>query len=75
MRVRDLLLACQQQVLNWNWDKTIYISSDDEGNEFHELLFSFTYTKEEVMEAIWCSNTPIYDIERHHKLEDIILLG
>ena len=75
MTIKQLLLACQQQVLNWNWDKTIYISSDDEGNEFHELIFLFTYTEDEVKETIACSNTPIEDIERYHKLKDIILLG
>lgn len=74
MKVKQLLLACQQQVLNWNWEKEIYIPSDDEWNEWHQLFEWFTYLQEDIDECIEYSNTDKYDIERYHKMTDIILL-
>lgn len=75
MTVKELFAFCSLQIKKGNGDKHIFISSDDEWNEFHELFYSFTDDKQEIEEAIRCSNTDKYDIERYHKLEDIVLLG
>ena len=72
--VSKLLNFCLKQMAKWNWDKIIFISSDDEWNEFHELLFSFTDNQKEIKSALDCSNTNMYDIEKYG-LENIILLG
>lgn len=66
MTVKQLLIACQQQVLNGNGDKKIFISQDDEWNSYHELLSWFIYEEDDIQEQ---------EIENHeYDLEDIILL-
>ena len=39
--VAELYARCKIQMLKGNADKTILISSDDEGNSFHQLFFAF----------------------------------
>lgn len=75
MTVEQLLEYCQKQVAKGNGKKVIYIPSDDEWNEWHELLFSFIDNLAEIKDTLDSSNTDKLDIERYHKLEDIILLG
>jgi len=73
MTVKQLLTMCQQQVLNGNGEKKVFISSDDEWNDFHELLFGFTYTEEDVKNCL--EEYRIEDIEVHWtQLKDVILL-
>lgn len=73
MTVNELLYLCQLEAKHGNGDRTIYISSDDEWNDFHELYYGFTFDENEMK---WClDNYRIEDIEMHHKLKDIILLG
>lgn len=73
MTVKQLLVACQQQILNWNGEKKVFISSDDEWNDFHELLFWFTYTEEDVKNCL--EEYRVEDIEVHWtQLKDVILL-
>lgn len=43
--VNDLLSACKKQVSAGNGEKKILISSDDEGNYYHEMFFLFTPAK------------------------------
>ena len=40
--VSQLLQECIKQIQKGNGKKHILISSDDEGNEYHELFFSFS---------------------------------
>ncbi len=40
--VEDLYELCKNQIAKGNGDKTILISSDDEGNSFHTLFYTFT---------------------------------
>ena len=70
MKVRELLQACQKEILKWNWDKVIFISSDDEWNDWHELFYHFTTDIKQNVD-----NWRMEDIQRYHKLDDIILLG
>lgn len=73
MKIKDLLVACQQQVMNGNGEKKIFISSDDEWNDFHELFYWFTYLEDEVKGNL--EEYRIEDIEaRGDKLSDIVLL-
>lgn len=74
MTIKELLQLCEKQIEKWNWDKHIYISSDDEWNEYHELFFGFETSKGDIEEIIKCSNTDILDIQRYHKIEEIALL-
>ena len=74
MTIKELLQLCQREIDKWNWDKTVYISSDDEWNEYHELLFAFETTPKDVEEVIKWSNTDLEDIKRYHKIEEIALL-
>ena len=73
MTIKELLQLCQKEIDKWNWDKTVYISSDDEWNEYHELLFAFETTRKDVEEVIKWSNTDLEDIKRYHTIEEIAL--
>jgi hypothetical protein len=46
LTINDLLKECKKQVAKGNGDKTIMISSDDEGNSYHYLWYSFTSIEE-----------------------------
>ena len=46
LTINDLLKECQKQVRLGNGNKTIMISSDDEGNNYHYLWYSFLTVKE-----------------------------
>ena len=41
LSVGQLMLACQLQIKKGNGDKEVWISSDDEGNSYHGLYYSF----------------------------------
>jgi hypothetical protein len=70
--VNKLLQYCQLEAKRWNWDKVIFISSDDEWNDWHELFYWFTSDKREMMDCI--DKWRLEDMQRYHKLDDIILL-
>lgn len=40
--VKQLLEACEQEVAKGHGNKIVFISSDDEGNDFHPLFYLFT---------------------------------
>lgn len=46
LTVKDLFFECKTQIENGNGNKVIMISSDDEGNNFHYLWYSFVNAKE-----------------------------
>ena len=73
MTVNELLKLCELEAKHGNGDKIIYISSDDEWNDFHELYYGYTYDLDEIKDCL--EQWTIEDIERNHKLKDIILLG
>lgn len=39
--VEELMVLCAKEVGKGNGKKEIFISDDDEGNGFHELLYTF----------------------------------
>ena len=42
LTINELLKECQKQKKLGNGDKRILISTDDEGNGYHELFFTFS---------------------------------
>lgn len=40
--IKELMEECKKQIKLGNGDKVIMISSDDEGNSYHYLWYSFT---------------------------------
>jgi hypothetical protein len=45
LTINELYKDCQKQIKKGNGDKVIMISSDDEGNSYHYLWYSFTDMK------------------------------
>lgn len=60
MTVKELMTLCNRQIAKWNWNKKIFISSDDEWNDFHELLF-------------WFTSEDIENQLERYRLEDIVI--
>lgn len=66
--VKKLFEACKEQIEKGNGDKTILITSDDEGNTYHTLFQLFTDNIEDiefVSELFQDNNNP----------DDVVLLG
>lgn len=72
MTVEELYNELLYQIAIWNSKKVIYISQDDEWNDFHLLLQWFIYKRDEVEANL--EEYRIQDIERHRELKDIVLL-
>jgi len=69
--VKELFNMCKKQIEVWNGDKHILITSDDEGNSYHWLFYSFNDDYDEIkeLEEFWMIHDDWLD------LENIILLG
>ena len=79
LTIRDLMKECVREIKKGNGDKTIMISSDDEGNSYHYLWYSFT-PMEKMEEPIKIGNKEYksefeFTDERVAKKEDTIILG
>lgn len=79
LTINDLKRACELEIRKGNGHKTIMISSDDEGNSYHYLWFTFTpmETMEEPFEFQGKMVTIPFEFadERVAKKEDTIILG
>lgn len=79
LTINELYRECKSEILKGNGNKTIMISSDDEGNSYHYLWYSFTPM--EVMEEPIEFNDKLIEMpfefadERVAKKEDTIILG
>ena len=79
LTIKDLLNECKRQVAIGNGNKTIMISSDDEGNSYHYLWYAFTPM--DVMEEPVTFGGKVFEMpfefadERIAKKEDTIILG
>lgn len=77
LTINDLAKLCKEQIKKGNGNKKIVISSDDEGNEYHELFFGFTPTQEEGNPLNYfetaCVNLP-YGVSQK-EIKDYIILG
>lgn len=77
--VKDLKKLCDEEIKKGNGNKVIMISSDDEGNNYHYLWYSFT-SIEQMEEPLVIGNTTYeqpfeFVDERIAKKEDTIILG
>lgn len=79
LTINDLYDECQKQIVNGNGNKVIMIPSDDEGNSYHYLWYSFTTMEEmeEPIEAPWGKIECPFEFadEKVAKKEDTIILG
>lgn len=79
LTIKDLKRACEEEIRKGNGNKTIMISSDDEGNSYHYLWFAFTPM--EIMEKPIEFQGKLVSFpfefadERVAKKEDTIILG
>ena len=79
LTINDLKKECEKQIKMGNGNKTIMISSDDEGNSYHYLWYSFT-TMKQMEEPIKLGEKTYecpfeYADESVAKKEDTIILG
>ena len=79
LTIKDLKKECEKQIKMGNGNKTIMISSDDEGNSYHYLWYSFT-TMKQMEEPIKLGEKTYecpfeYADESVAKKEDTIILG
>lgn len=72
LTIADLAKMAQDQVRMGNGDKKILISTDDEGNGFHELFYAFSNAKE-MFDGKYPPNLP-YNVKKED-LKDYIILG
>ena len=61
MTIKELELLCKKEINKGNGNKTVFISGDEEGNSYSELLYGF-----ETSESL---------IEEYKGYEDIMPLG
>lgn len=79
LTIKDLYDECQKQIIKGNGNKVIMISSDDEGNSYHYLWYTFSTVKE--MEEPITIGGKVYKQsfdfvdERIASKEDTIILG
>lgn len=79
LTVKELYKECEKQMRKGNGNKTIMISSDDEGNSYHYLWYAFT-PMEIMEEPIEFNGKTIecpfeFANEDIAKKEDTIILG
>ena len=66
MTVNELLNECKKLKQEGFGDYQIYISSDDEGNDFHALYYSFLTDPEEIKKFLY---------RRTNNNDNVVLLG
>ena len=69
LTVNKLLKMCRALKENGYGDKKIYLSSDDEGNDFHAAFYGFTFTPDKIKD--FAEYTSIPDAE----INNIVLFG
>lgn len=48
IKVKELFEMCKIQIEKWNWEKSVWITNDDDWNWIHELPCWFTDEEEDV---------------------------
>ena len=69
--VNELQSLCTELVKKGKGRKKILISSDDEGNGYHELFFGFTENASELLDG--CAYAP-YGVSESN-IDDYVILG
>lgn len=72
--VKQLAAYCRKAIANGNGDKRILISSDDEGNEYHELFYQFTPSNEIFSGSKYDGSLP-FGVSYDDAVKDYIVLG
>ena len=68
LTVKELAYACNIQIAKGNGDKHILITTDDEGNGYHTLFYTFQDNSEDIEYAL--------EIEHdNHTADEVVLLG
>ena len=65
--VNELLKECMRQVAKGNGEKRVFISTDDEGNGFHNLFYGLTDSQEDI--------DAYYKMGCINEKDNVILLG
>lgn len=68
--VKELGQFCDKAMKDGFGDKKILITSDDEGNEYHALWYSFTTNPEEIND---CKDAGLF--HDNFDPEEVVLLG
>lgn len=71
--INDLKKEIDRQIRLGNGKKRILISSDDEGNEYHELFFLFT-PAEQVFDGSFNQPQTPYGVDENN-IDEYIILG
>ena len=75
LTVDDLYKICQSERKRGNGKKKIMISSDDEGNSYHDLFFGFTPTIDDKGEPFFSNSGRLpYGVDES-EIKDYIILG
>lgn len=79
MTIKQLKKACEEQIAKGNGDCVIMISSDDEGNNYHYLWYSFLTIEQYEEPTDFGGKTYSFKFdwldERIAKKKDTIILG
>lgn len=73
--VKRLKAICDKAIKNGLGDRKILISSDDEGNEYHELFFELTPCDEIFCDDAGEGNGLPYGVTYEEAIKDYIILG
>ena len=68
--VKELKMACDYLIRKGYGDKTVLLSSDDEGNEYHTLYYTFLTDKEEIRQL-----REYGMFHDNNNAEDVVILG
>lgn len=68
--IKELYEDLRQEILAGNADKTILISSDDEGNSYHTLWYTIQSDVDEIRKV-----KELVDFHDNNNPEEVVLLG
>ena len=72
LTIKQLKKACDKLIKEGKEDKRILISSDDEGNEYHELFFAFN---DKLLDEFKDCTYPPFVRVPQEEWDDYIILG
>ena len=72
LTIKQLKEACDKLIKEGKGDKHILISSDDEGNEYHELFFAFN---DKLLDEFKDCTYPPFVRVPQEEWDDYIILG
>lgn len=75
--VKQLKAFCDKEIKKGNGDKKILLSNDDEGNGYHQLIFSFTPIEKFLDPSgnAWVEGYIRDSIDRGEDINDYVVLG